>query len=673
MLVAARSCARVHLTFRGTSSLEPFAGFQQRYRLTPVRMVEGHGCHRVAHAHRKLLLGKRFVAKSPNGRFTEGAEAVHQQPLTRIEVHGKNLFYFFGEVQAPKVVHIHFGMSGAFKTMTLPGPETTETTRLTLENQDHNIIAHLSAMTVNLGDIDYYKDKSSKLGPDPLREDADPERLWDKMKVSKKPVGGLLMDQTTVAGIGNIYRAEILFKAGVHPEQPGRTVSRESFETLWKHSVLLLQRGFKTGSIITVDEEEAKKLGKPWTRRYVYNHNTCGRCGSPINTWDMQARTVYACQTCQPLHLDPANQLAPARASALQASKGTKQFKSHCAPEAPAQAVPAQMTVKELKAALQGMQLQAQGTKPVLLARLLAAQPGAEGTEPQAEAEAKPAGPAGGVQPGLPQDEGRGIGGPEPLMGVKRLDKLEQGHLVAGTSAAPVDQDLAAQQSVAPAKMLVPQLKEQLKTFNMPVSGKKADLVHRLETALAAAAASGHASDAASPATDAVPGRSHEAEAASATPSGRAAAATTKAASPVSDQAGLGDEAMSPTGTVGSHATASQQSMTSLEVAALDGDDEEELDRDVGSGGEAEAQAGVAGVRPGTEGLGDVATFEAAAREKAAAGEGRNIEHVAEADDRTHTADTKKRKKTSSQQKAENPGLPEASQAKKRKSRTKAK
>lgn len=69
----------------------------------------------------------------------------------------------------------------------------------------------------------------------------------------------------------------------------------------------------------------------------------------------------------------------------------------------------------------------------------------------------------------------------------------------------------------------------------------------------------------------------------------------------------------------------------------------------------------------------NITLLQAAAREKAAAGEGRNIEHVAEADDRTHTADTKKRKKTSSQQKAENPGLPEASQAKKRKSRTKAK
>lgn len=61
-------------------------------------------------------------------------------------------------------------------------------------------------------DADYYVDKSGKLGPDPLRQDADSERLWDKMRISKKPVGGILMDQTAVAGIGNIYRAEILFK-----------------------------------------------------------------------------------------------------------------------------------------------------------------------------------------------------------------------------------------------------------------------------------------------------------------------------------------------------------------------------------------------------------------------------------------------------------------------------
>ena len=61
---------------------------------------------------------------------------------------------------------------------------------------------------------------------------------------------------------------------------------------------------------------------------------------------------------------------------------------------------------------------------------------------------------------------------------------------------ASADKDLAAQQEVPPAKMTVPQLKGQLRTFNMFTSGKKAELVHRLETALAAAAATGHASDA---------------------------------------------------------------------------------------------------------------------------------------------------------------------------------
>jgi formamidopyrimidine-DNA glycosylase len=50
------------------------------------------------------------------------------------------------------------------------------------------------------------------LGPDPLREDADAELLWAMVQASKKPIGLVLMDQTMVAGLGNIYRAEVLFK-----------------------------------------------------------------------------------------------------------------------------------------------------------------------------------------------------------------------------------------------------------------------------------------------------------------------------------------------------------------------------------------------------------------------------------------------------------------------------
>lgn len=127
-------------------------------------MVEGHQCHRVAHFHRQKLIGKRFEASSPNGRFMDGAAAIHRRPLTRIEVHGKNLFYFFQNADDASsqqyVVHIHFGMSGAFSLYDLNidgdgalGKEPTATTRLQLINQTEGIVAHLSAMTVQLGDL----------------------------------------------------------------------------------------------------------------------------------------------------------------------------------------------------------------------------------------------------------------------------------------------------------------------------------------------------------------------------------------------------------------------------------------------------------------------------------------------------------------------------------------
>ena len=73
--------------------------------------------------------------------------------LLQIEVIGKNLFYFFGSGAQEAMVHFHFGMSGAFKTYSLPGKDPTPTTRLQLVNEKEDIVAQLSAMTVNLGDM----------------------------------------------------------------------------------------------------------------------------------------------------------------------------------------------------------------------------------------------------------------------------------------------------------------------------------------------------------------------------------------------------------------------------------------------------------------------------------------------------------------------------------------
>ncbi|CAL5225951.1 g8750 [Coccomyxa viridis] len=367
-------------SFLSGTALRPFRETRLSARVPhsylTIRMVEGHQCHRVGHAHRKQLMGQRFIAQSPNGRFTEGAQAINQQLLTRIEVHGKNLFYFFGEGDATVVLHIHFGMSGAFKTVargdTLPEPK--ETTRLVLIGDD--IVGQLSAMIVQHGGLDLYEEKKGNLGPDPLREDADKELLWERMHKSKASVGLLLMDQKAVAGIGNIYRAEILYKAKVHPEQPGYSVDRETFERIWFHSVDLLQRGFKSGSILTVDPEDAQKLGKPWTRRYIYNHKACGRCGTSVRTWDMSARTCYACEVCQPLQQGTI--LDAKRTKALSAARNSKVFDSHCAPEPVANMQPEQLTIAKLKDRLKELNLPLNGRKAELVERLKSALQSAE-------------------------------------------------------------------------------------------------------------------------------------------------------------------------------------------------------------------------------------------------------------------------------------------------------
>ncbi|KAG6545625.1 hypothetical protein Mapa_012979 [Marchantia paleacea] len=150
--------------------------------------------------------------------------------------------------------------------------------------------------------MEVYRKRLTELGPDPLRDDTDKEITWNKMQKTKKSIGAFLMDQSMIAGIGNIYRAEILFVCGVHPNQRSSSISRSTFEDIWNQSTRLLHVGVIAGSIITVSPEEA---GKPFSklksgeRRYIYNHKSCRRCGGPVINWIIAARTCYACEACQ--------------------------------------------------------------------------------------------------------------------------------------------------------------------------------------------------------------------------------------------------------------------------------------------------------------------------------------------------------------------------------------
>ena len=91
-----------------------------------------------------------------------------------------------------------------------------------------------------------------RLGPDPLDPDADPTRAWDRIRRSRAPIGALVLDQAVFAGVGNVYRAEVLFRHRIHPLRPGRTLRVGQFRAMWEDLVELMQEGVRTGDIDTV-------------------------------------------------------------------------------------------------------------------------------------------------------------------------------------------------------------------------------------------------------------------------------------------------------------------------------------------------------------------------------------------------------------------------------------
>ncbi|MEM6331136.1 MAG: Fpg/Nei family DNA glycosylase, partial [Planctomycetota bacterium] len=143
-----------------------------------------------------------------------------------------------------------------------------------------------------------------RLGEDPLRADHDPDAAWRRISRSRAAIGTLLLNQSVIAGVGNIYRSEVLFLLGIHPETPGKLLSRDAFDALWAKTVELLKIGVKHNRIIIADPAD---VGRPRSRMkrderlLIYKKPECTACGESIEAWELGARRVFACPACQPL------------------------------------------------------------------------------------------------------------------------------------------------------------------------------------------------------------------------------------------------------------------------------------------------------------------------------------------------------------------------------------
>jgi endonuclease-8 len=323
-------------------------------------MPEGHSVHRITRQFARNFVGRRIESWSPQGRFAEGAAILDGRTMTDAKAVGKQMFLEFdGEVW----LRVHLGIYGAWDfagDITRDDTIAAANGRMGQTNQRGTIVdedgedsissigaprrarlrmseqeqlgeeitewppAPVGAVRVRLLTDTAVADLRgptaceildaaqvavviAKAGPDPLlettpkaRREAE-DRFTKAVRKKQTPIGLLLMDQSIVSGIGNVYRAELLFRARLNPHTPGKLVPEDTVRALWKDWTKLLTIGVETGQMMTMDKlskaDYEKALAKRDDRHWVYKRDglPCRLCGTNIVLEIMGGRKLYWC------------------------------------------------------------------------------------------------------------------------------------------------------------------------------------------------------------------------------------------------------------------------------------------------------------------------------------------------------------------------------------------
>jgi endonuclease-8 len=331
-------------------------------------MPEGHSVHRIARQFERNFVGKTMSASSPQGRFAEGAAVLDGREALSVQAVGKQMFLeaegdlwlrvhlglygawdFAGEILvdptiasangrmgqtnqrgtlvdeailddagenslasigAPRRTRVHVRMSEQTKGLADEGMEwpppvvgqvrlrlMTDITAADLRGPTACVLQTPEEMLASI----------AKLGPDPLVGDPvqNEDRFVQAVRKKQTVIALLLMDQTVVSGIGNVYRAEMLFRQRLNPHTPGRDVPEDVVRALWDDWVRLLAIGVETGQMMTMDDlspdQYRAAMASRDDRHWVYHRAglPCRVCGTEIALEEIGARKLYWCPRCQ--------------------------------------------------------------------------------------------------------------------------------------------------------------------------------------------------------------------------------------------------------------------------------------------------------------------------------------------------------------------------------------
>jgi endonuclease-8 len=268
-------------------------------------LPEGHTLHRVAAELRTRLGGTIVTSTSPQGRWVLGAARVDGHRLVDADAWGKHVLIRFDGVA--EQVHVHLGLFGRWTVTDADDAPVVGEVRWRLRGES-SVFELRGPTACELLTPKEVSALLGRLGPDPLRDDADPEPAWQRISASRAPLATLLMDQTVVAGIGNVYRAEVLFRHRLPPDRPGHDLDRPTWDAVWEDLVQLMNEGVKSGEIDTVRPEHMPEaMGRDprddahGGEVYVYRRAglPCLVCGTPVLTKVVAGRNLFWCPECQ--------------------------------------------------------------------------------------------------------------------------------------------------------------------------------------------------------------------------------------------------------------------------------------------------------------------------------------------------------------------------------------
>ena len=226
-------------------------------------MPEGHTLHRLAKDLSRDLRRQAVAASSPQGRFAEGASRLDGHVVDLVEAYGKHLFCWF---DSGDVLHIHLGLIGRL-VRGQPAPTDQTRLRLTSASASWDLSGPYVCAVITPGERDAVVDR---LGPDPLRRGASEALFVERFLAKGVAAGAALLDQTVIAGIGNVFRAELLFLIGVDPRRPANQVAEPDVVDLWQRAKGLMRLGVRLNRIVTVGPPDTSRapgrIRTPWRR-----------------------------------------------------------------------------------------------------------------------------------------------------------------------------------------------------------------------------------------------------------------------------------------------------------------------------------------------------------------------------------------------------------------------